>query len=97
MIKKYKMTRIVRNVEAIQLKENNIMEVARFIDSEHFFANNNIDKTNNITGISFNIDSENHVECWELELDFADYAVKIDGEINGYSEREFNQIFEEEL
>lgn len=99
MIKKYKMTRIVRSVDAIQLKENNIMEVARFLDSGYFSANVKPDRTNNIQGVSFHIEQKGkNIEDadWELDLDFGDYAVIIDKEIEGYSEKEFKLLFEEE-
>lgn len=96
MIKRYKMTRIVRNVEAIQLKEDNIIEVARFLDSGYFVANSNNDGIGKITGLTFNVEKGNHLEAWELDIDFSDYVVKIDGEIEGYSEKDFKQLFEEE-
>lgn len=99
MIKKYKMTRTVRNVEVLQLKENNIMEMARFLNSGHFFANGMLDGTNNIDGVSFYINSKDKnddIGDWELELDFGDYAIKVNEEIEAYSEKEFKQLFTEE-
>jgi len=99
MTKKYKMIRMVRNVEALQLKENNIMEMAKFLNSGHFFANGTIDKSNNIDCVSFNVNSKDKnddIGDWELELDFGDYAVKINEDIEAYSEKEFKQLFTEE-
>jgi hypothetical protein len=88
MVGKYKTTKTIRGIEAIQLREDNIMDVADFLGCNNFYSYKEEEEDGYIIGVDFIVDGDEYL------LKFDNYiALNIDGyEI--YSEKDFNSMFE---
>lgn len=89
MVGKYKTTKTIRGIEAIELREDNIMDVADFLKCSAFYSYNEY-KSDYINSILFVVEGLNYV------LEFGDYVILTDNGYELYSELAFILEFEKD-